>query len=88
MRQHAVDRRFTQPGQLGLGRGSLLIVVLYHAAQNAWANLLDTTPPPGPNDLRPFILATVLMWAVALTLIAVYGPQRLSRKPASEMPQI
>lgn len=69
-------------------KGSLLIVVLYHAAQNAWANFLDTTPPPGPNDLRPFILAVALMWVVAITVIAVYGPARLSRKPASEMPLI
>lgn len=66
--------------------GSLLIVVLYHATQNAWANLLDTTPPPGPNDLRPFIYAVALMWVVAIALIILCGPERLSRKPASEMP--
>jgi membrane protease YdiL (CAAX protease family) len=51
-------------------RGSVLLVALYHAGQNAWANLLDTTPKPGPNDLRPFILAVVLMWAVAVVVIA------------------
>jgi membrane protease YdiL (CAAX protease family) len=68
-------------------RGSLLIVVLCHAAQNAWANLLDTTPAPGPNDLRPFILAVALMVAVAVALIAIYGPARLSRRPAAELPQ-
>lgn len=67
-------------------KGSLLIVVLYHATQNAWANLLDTTPPPGPNDLRPFILAVALMWIVAVTVIAIYGPKRLSRKSANELP--
>ena len=67
-------------------RGSLLIVVLYHAAQNAWANLLDTTPSPGPNDLRPFILAVVLMCVVAVAVTLLFGPQRLSRKPESEMP--
>lgn len=66
--------------------GSLLIVVLYHATQNAWANLLDTTPAPGPNDLRPFIFAVVLMWVVATTVIIVCGPERLSRRSASEMP--
>jgi membrane protease YdiL (CAAX protease family) len=69
-------------------RGSLLIVVLYHAAQNGWANLLDTTPAPGPNDLRPFIFAALLMCVAAITVIGIYGPQRLSRKPAAEMPQI
>jgi membrane protease YdiL (CAAX protease family) len=69
-------------------RGSLLIVVLYHAAQNAWANLLDTTPPPGPNDLQPFIFAAVLMCVAAITVVGIYGPRRLSRKPASEMPEL
>jgi membrane protease YdiL (CAAX protease family) len=69
-------------------RGSLLIVVLYHATQNAWANLLDTNPAPGPNDLRPFILAVVLMWVAATIVLVLFGPKRLSRKPDSEMPTI
>jgi membrane protease YdiL (CAAX protease family) len=50
-------------------RGSVLLVALFHASQNAWANLMDTTPSPGPNDLRPFILAVVLMWAAATVVI-------------------
>jgi membrane protease YdiL (CAAX protease family) len=52
-------------------RGSVLLVALYHAGQNAWANLLDTTPRPGPNDIRPFIFAIVLMWVVTIAIIAV-----------------
>jgi membrane protease YdiL (CAAX protease family) len=66
-------------------RGSVLLAVLYHSGQNAWANLLDTTPRPGPNDLRPFILAVALMWVAAIVVIAVFGPARLSRAPASEV---
>jgi len=69
-------------------RGSLLLVVLYHATQNTWANLLDTTPSPGPNDLRPFILAVALMVAAAIAVVVRYGPERLSHKPASELPSL
>lgn len=63
-------------------RGSVLLAVLYHASQNAWANLLDTTPRPGPNDLRPFILAVVLMWVAAAVVIAATRG-RLGYKPAA-----
>ena len=66
--------------------GSVLLVAFYHAAQNAWANLLDTTPAPGPNDVRPFTLAVVLMVALAVALVAIYGPARLSRKPKVVLP--
>jgi hypothetical protein len=62
-------------------RGSVLLAVLYHASQNAWANLLDTTPKPGPNDLRPFILAVVLMWVVAAVVLALTRG-RLGLEPA------
>ena len=62
--------------------GSILLVTLYHASQNAWANLLDTTPSPGPNDLRPFILAVVLMIVAAAVVVARYGPTRLARPRA------
>ena len=67
-------------------RGSLLMVVLFHAATNAWSNLADTNPPPGPNDLTPFLWAVALMWALAIAAIVISGPKRLSRKPESEMP--
>jgi membrane protease YdiL (CAAX protease family) len=44
-------------------RGSLLIVTLAHASQNAWANLLSD------NTLRPFQFTVALVWIVALALI-------------------
>jgi membrane protease YdiL (CAAX protease family) len=52
-------------------RGSVLLAALYHASQNAWANLIDTTPRPGPNDLRPFVCAVLLMWVAAIVVIVV-----------------
>jgi membrane protease YdiL (CAAX protease family) len=45
--------------------GSLLIVTLLHASQNAWANLLSD------NTLRPFQFTVALMWMIALALIFI-----------------
>lgn len=44
-------------------KGSLLIVTLMHASQNAWANLLSD------NSLRPFQFTVALAWMLALSLI-------------------
>ena len=44
-------------------RGSLIIVTLLHASQNAWANLLSD------NTLPPFIFTVALLWMIALALI-------------------
>lgn len=44
-------------------KGSLLIVTLLHASQNAWANLLSD------NSLRPFVFTVALMWMIVLGLI-------------------
>jgi membrane protease YdiL (CAAX protease family) len=43
--------------------GSLLIVTILHASQNAWANLLSD------NTLRPFQFTVALMWMIAIGLI-------------------
>ena len=45
--------------------GSLLIVTILHASQNAWANLLSD------NALRPFQFTVALMWMIALALILI-----------------
>lgn len=56
--------------------GSLLIVTILHASQNAWANLLSD------NTLRPFQFTVALMWMIALALIFAtkgrlgYEPER------------
>ena len=54
--------------------GSLLIVTLLHASQNAWANLLSD------NSLRPFQFTVALMWMIALALILITKGQ-LGYKP-------
>jgi len=46
-------------------RGSLLIVTLMHASQNAWANLFSD------NSLRPFQFTVALVWMFALALIFI-----------------
>ena len=44
-------------------KGSLLIVTLLHASQNAWANLLSD------NTLRPFQFTVAVTWMIAIALI-------------------
>jgi uncharacterized protein len=57
-------------------KGSLLIVTLLHASQNAWANLLSD------NTARPFYFTVALAWMIALALILLtkgqlgYEPSR------------
>src|SRR6266545_6151428 len=45
-------------------KGSLLIVTLMHASQNAWANLLSDD-----HMARPFQFSVALVWMIALALI-------------------
>ena len=44
-------------------KGSLLIVTLMHASQNAWANLLSD------NTASPFYFTVALAWMIAIALI-------------------
>jgi membrane protease YdiL (CAAX protease family) len=44
-------------------RGSLLIVTIMHASQNAWSNLLSD------NTLRPFQFTVAVVWMIAIALI-------------------
>jgi membrane protease YdiL (CAAX protease family) len=44
-------------------RGSLLIVTILHASQNAWSNLLSD------NSAGPFHFTVMLAWTIALLLI-------------------
>jgi len=44
--------------------GSLLIVTLMHASQNAWANLLSDD-----HIARPFQFSVALIWMIAIALI-------------------
>ena len=60
-------------------KGSLLIVTLLHASQNAWSNLLSDNSP------RPFYFTVALFWALALVLLLVtkgklgYSPDESER---------
>ncbi|HET9915043.1 MAG TPA: CPBP family intramembrane glutamic endopeptidase [Anaerolineales bacterium] len=45
------------------GKGSVLLVALFHASQNAWGNLLTD------STARPFHITVVLLWVVAIALI-------------------
>lgn len=44
-------------------KGSLLVVTILHASQNAWANLLSD------NTARPFYFTVALVWMVGIALI-------------------
>lgn len=46
-------------------RGSLIIVTLLHASQNAWSNLLSDNSP------RPFYFTVALVWVIALALLVM-----------------
>jgi hypothetical protein len=44
-------------------KGSLLLVTILHASQNAWANLLSD------NTAGPFYFTVALAWMIAIALI-------------------
>jgi len=44
-------------------KGSILLVALFHASQNAWGNLLTD------SSARPFHITVALLWIVAIALI-------------------
>lgn len=64
-------------------RGSLLFAYLFHASQNTWTQIL----PVGTSG--PLYWLPLGMYALAaIVVVIVFGPARLSRKPASEIPTI
>ena len=58
-------------------RGSLLIVTIMHASQNAWSNLLSD------NTLRPFQYTVAVVWMIAIALIFITKGQ-LGYQPEEE----
>lgn len=46
-------------------KGSLLIVIIMHASQNAWSSLLSD------NTLRPFQFTVAVVWMIAIALIFI-----------------
>jgi uncharacterized protein len=59
-------------------RGSLLLVALFHAAY-------DALSPFQGSDITQAYLTIGVWWAVALLVVAIFGAQRLSRKPAADL---
>ncbi len=57
--------------------GSLLIVVLYHAASNLPLSLLIT--PLGDAMTRPFLIYAALVVVAAVAVVVATGPEHLSR---------
>jgi len=56
--------------------GSLLLVMLFHAAVNTWSGPLWISPEV-TGSIRPFALVVVLTWVVALLVVA--GPRWLEQ---------
>jgi len=61
-------------------RGSVLFAYLFHAAANTWPGIFASTASGG----MIFWIYAVLFSIVAILVIFLYGPSRLSRKHADE----
>jgi membrane protease YdiL (CAAX protease family) len=65
-------------------KGSLLIAILFHAANDGWGGLLMSS-----GSSLPVFLMVVVESIVAMVLVALFGARRLSRKPeAGLVPEI
>ena len=64
-------------------RGSVLLCGLAHAATNTWTDVISA--PPADHVLSQWIY-TALLLAVAAIIAIIFGPSRLSRRPAGEIP--
>jgi uncharacterized protein len=63
--------------------GSLLIVVLYHAAANLPLTLLVT--PLEARMTQPFVIYAALMVAAAIAVVVIAGPDHLSRTSGKQL---
>lgn len=61
-------------------RGSVLFAYLFHAASNTWPGIFASAIPGGTI----FWVQALVGSLAAITVIMVYGPSRLSRRPAEE----
>jgi membrane protease YdiL (CAAX protease family) len=62
-------------------RGSLLLANLFHAASNVAIGVLPVIPADAGGSLRPLWLSVGLLIVVTVAIVAIYGPERLSRQP-------
>ena len=63
-------------------RGSLLLVMLFHAFANTW---MEVFPAPAVDQAVAQWCFNGVLTACALVLVGLFGPARLSRKPVSEL---
>lgn len=78
-------RRIAGPAWLyNSTEGSLLIVHLFHAASNTTLGVLPILPMDTGGQLRPLWIAVGLLWVVAVGIVVVNGPVRLSRRRATD----
>lgn len=60
-------------------KGSLLIAVLYHTAFDSTMFVALPAFPTAQDMSIAFMLTVGLLWVLAIIIVAVYGPQHLSR---------
>ena len=63
-------------------KGSLLIAILFHAANDGWGGLLLA-----PSNSLPVFLMIGVECVLAIVLIVLFGARRLSHKPEAELAQ-
>jgi uncharacterized protein len=61
-------------------RGSVLIIMLMHAANNAVSGSFFSPMFSGADSIRESWLLALVWWVVAVLVIAISGPAHLSRK--------
>jgi len=66
--------------------GNILVALLFHTMGNLSTSIFPFFNAEKGADQTPFLFATVLYSIVAILVVIVAGPKKLSRKPDSEMP--
>jgi uncharacterized protein len=66
-------------------RGSLLAVMLFHTFQNMWISVF---PAPEADQALAQWAFNALLVVAAVILVAVFGPARLSMRPAAQLPTV
>lgn len=61
-------------------KGSLIIAILFHAANDGWGGLLMA-----PGSTLPAFATVAVEVVVAIGLVVLFGAKRLSRKPEAEI---
>jgi uncharacterized protein len=70
--------------------GSLLITQIMHQSFNAWVGpaVLPIAPVLAGGDIRPYLIATILVLGVAILIVVIAGHENLARTPRVKMPLV